>query len=129
MTSTEALQSHLTLCDELYQLTLEENRFLKQQQRVPDAALLDRKRSLLTRLDASLTRLKTGSGTPPPLRPDADRKEIIEKARSKILQILHLDRENEQLLLRYSLGARPKATVPAPAAAPSRLQRLYERHS
>ena len=129
MTSTEALQSHLTLCDELYQLALEENRFLKQQQRVPDAALLDRKRALLTRLDASLNTLKTGAETPPPLRAEPGRKEIIEKARGKILQILHLDRENEQLLLRYSLGARPKPPSPTPAAAPSRLQRLYERHS
>lgn len=128
MTPTEALQSHLTLCDELYQLALEENRFLKQQQRVPDADLLNRKRSLLTRLDASLTELKAGADLPAPLRPEAGRKEIIEKARGKILQILHLDRENEQLLLRYSLGARPKPVAPAPAAAPSHLQRLYERH-
>lgn len=129
MTSTEALQSHLTLCDELYQLALEENRFLKQQQRVPETALLDRKRALLTRLDASLNILKAGSETPPPLRSEPGRKEIIEKAKGKILQILHLDRENEQLLLRYSLGARPKATAPTVLAAPSRLQRLYERHS
>lgn len=129
MTPTETLQSHLTLCDELYQLALEENRFLKQQQRVPDADLLDRKRALLVRLDASLTELKAGAATPPPLRPDPLRKEIIEKARSKLLQILHLDRENEQLLLRFSLGARPKPATPAPSAAPSQLQRLYDRHS
>ena len=130
MTSTEALQSHLNLCDELYQLALEENRFLKQQQRVTDAALLDRKRALLTRLDASLTALKAnGSGSPAPARPDPARKEIIEKARAKILQILHLDRENEQLLLRYSLGVRPKPATPTPTAAPSHLQRLYERHA
>ena len=129
MTTTEALQSHLTLCDELYQLALEENRFLKQHQRVPDATLLDRKRALLVRLDASLTTLKAGGNAPAGTRPDPLRKEIVEKARSKLLQILHLDRENEQLLLRHSLGARPKPTVAAPAAAPSHLQRLYERHA
>jgi len=128
MTPTEALQSHLTLCDELYQLALEENRFLKQHQRVPDAALLEKKRGLLARLDASLSALKAGSTQPAPPRPDPARKDIIEKARAKILQILHLDRENEQLLLRYSLGARPKPAAPAPVAAPSQLQRLYERH-
>ncbi len=130
MTPTEALQSHLNLCDELYQLALEENRFLKQQQRVPDAALLDRKRALLGRLDTSLQALKSGGETPPPLRPDSARKEIVEKARSKILQILHLDRENEQLLLRYSLGSRvaPVANLPAASPPPSHLQRLYERH-
>lgn len=129
MTATEALQSHLSLCDELYQLTLEENRFLKQQQRVTDPALLDRKRSLLARLDASLATLKSGGDEPATRRPDPARKEIVEKARAKLLQILHLDRENEQLLLRFSLGVRPpKPTVAAPAAAPSRLQRLYDHH-
>jgi hypothetical protein len=129
MTPTPVLQSHLALCDDLYQLALEENRFLKQQQRVPDASILDRKRELLTQLDASLAAIKAGSATPPPLRPDPARKEVIEKARAKLLQILHLDRENEQLLLRYSLGSRPKLATPAPAAAPSQLQRIYERHS
>lgn len=141
MTSTEALQTHLTLCDELHQLALEENRFLKQNQRPPDAALLDRKRTLLARLDASLAALKgtpnsAGSAASAPQRPDPARKEIIEKARAKILQILHLDRENEQLLLRYSLSFRPRASPPDPAAAPtvvtappSHVQRLYDRHA
>jgi hypothetical protein len=137
MTTTEALQKHLTLCDELHQLVLEENRFLKQQQRVPDAALLDRKRSLLSRLDESLASVKAGnaasSATPEAARPiqrDPARREIIEKSRAKLLQILHLDRENEQLLLRHSLGVRPArpAAPTAPAAAPSQLQRLYDRH-
>ena len=128
MTPTEALQNHLSLCDEVHQLALEENRFLKQHQRPPDAALLDRKRGLLTRLDESLAAIKSGAAATPPGRPDPARKEIIEKSRAKILQILHLDRENEQLLLRYSLGARP--TAPATAAPHvSQVQRIYDRHS
>jgi hypothetical protein len=127
MTSTEALQNHLLLCDEVHQLALEENRFLKQHQRPPDDALLQRKRGLLARLDESLTALKTGSAAPNQ-RPDRTRKEIVEKARAKILQILHLDRENEQLLLRHSLGARP--AVPTVSAPPvSQIQRLYDRHA
>ncbi|PTY05089.1 hypothetical protein DB347_16545 [Opitutaceae bacterium EW11] len=128
MTPTDALQSHLSLCDELYQLALEENRFLKQNQRVPDAALLDRKRALLARLDTSLAALKQISASPAPARPDPVRKEVIEKARAKILQVLHIDRENEQLLLRYSLGVRPKPAAPPAAAPVSQLQRLYDRH-
>ncbi|MFT3783364.1 MAG: hypothetical protein QM790_15240 [Nibricoccus sp.] len=127
---TEALKNHLSLCDEIHQLALEENRFLKQHQRTPDAALLDRKRALLAKLDASLTELKSSGASTPPGRPDPERKEIIEKARAKILQILHLDRENEQLLLRHSLGTRPIApATPPPAPSVSHLQRLYERHS
>lgn len=128
MTPTEALQNHLSLCDEVHQLALEENRFLKQHQRPPETALLDRKRSLLTRLDESLTALKTNAAVPTSGRPDPARKEIIEKARAKILQILHLDRENEQLLLRYSLSARP-APPPIPVVPHvSQVQRLYDRH-
>lgn len=144
MTPTEALRRHLALCDELHQLALEENRFLKQNQRVPDSPLLDKKRALLVRLDESLASLKSGNAAHPPAstaapspapRADPARAEIIEKARAKILQILHLDRENEQLLLRYSLGARPpratpapSVSTPAPSAAPSHLQQLYDRH-
>ena len=128
MTPTEALQNHLSLCDEVHQLALEENRFLKQNQRPPDAALLDRKRGLLVRLDESLTAIKSGTAAAPAGRPDPMRKEIIEKARAKILQILHLDRENEQLLLRYSLGARP-STPAAPAPPASQVQRIYDRHA
>lgn len=125
---TEVLKNHLALCDDVYQLALEENRFLKQNQRPPEAALLDRKRDLLARLDESLAAIKGGAAAPAPGRADPARKETIEKARAKILQILHLDRENEQLLLRYSLGARPAAPTAPQAPAVSHVQRLYERH-
>lgn len=127
MTPTEALQNHLALCDELYQLALEENRFLKQQQRTPDAPLLDRKRALLARLDESLSALKA---TPQPSTGSPDRKTIVEKARGRILQILHLDKENEQLLLRYSLGMRPAQAVAVapPPVSQNQIQRIYDRH-
>jgi len=128
MTPQEVLQHHLQLCDEVYQLTLEENRFLKQHQRTPEESLLARKRAFLTRLDDSLTALKASASVPPPGRPDVARKETIVKAREKILQILHLDRENEQLLLRYSLGVRPRPSGPTTAAPVSHVQRLYDRH-
>jgi len=127
MTPAETLQQHQQLCDELYQLALEENRFLKQNQRMPDAALLDRKRLLLGRLDASLAALKAANvaavanagGRPTPA--------AVEKARARTMQILHLDRENEQLLFRYSLGGGPRPAGATPP--PSQLQRIYERYS
>lgn len=133
---TEALKNHLNLCDEVHQLTLEENRFLKQHQRPPDAALLERKRALLGRLDESLAAIKaTAAPSPesphaPPssTRSDPERKTVIEKSRAKILQILHLDRENEQLLLRYSLGARPTPPPPAASTPISQIQKIYDRH-
>jgi phosphoglycerate dehydrogenase-like enzyme len=42
MTQLETIQEHQRLCDEIHQCVLDENRFLRQQQRAPDAALLER---------------------------------------------------------------------------------------
>ncbi|MBL9215228.1 MAG: hypothetical protein JNG83_07110 [Opitutaceae bacterium] len=124
MTPMEALQQHQQLCDELHELALSENSFLQQHRRAPDATLLERKRQLLTRLDATLQALRTAPAGGPR---SPGFKAALEKTRSRILQVLQLDRENEQLLLRYSLSpgqpAQPAAPVPA-----SMLQKIYQRH-
>ncbi|WP_415908157.1 hypothetical protein [Oleiharenicola sp. Vm1] len=126
MTPLQALQQHHQLCDELHALALEENRFLQQNQRAPEAALLERKRALLTRLDETLTALRTAegeSGNQPALRT------ALEKTRARILQVLQLEKENEQLLLRYSLTAN-RAPAPASTLLPaSMLQKIYQRHT
>jgi hypothetical protein len=127
MTPAETLQKHQQLCDELYQLALEENRFLKQNQRMPDAALLDRKRLLLGRLDASLAALKAANVSAVANAGERPTPVAVEKARARTMQILHLDRENEQLLFRYSLGGGPRPAGATPP--PSQLQRIYERYS
>ncbi|HOF10023.1 MAG TPA: hypothetical protein PLV33_08510 [Opitutaceae bacterium] len=124
MTQSEILTQHQQVCDEIHQLALEENRFLKQNQRVPDSSFMERKKGLLARLDQTLSELKAASAdTNPVNRPDP---EAVEKARARIMQILHLDRENEQLLFRYSLGAGPRPTAAKPP--PSQLQRIYHKH-
>ena len=123
MTNQETLQQHLQVCDELYQLAHEENRHLTQHRRPADAPLLDRKRRLLEQLDQSLTSLRASNA-----EGEAGRgaKVLVEKVRGRILQILQLDKENEQLLLRASLsrGVEPAAT---PAPAPALLQKIYAR--
>ncbi len=122
MTALEALQQHQSICDDLYALALEENRFLQQERRTPEAELLERKRALLARLDAALTALRS----PEPGRRGPELGAALDKARSRILQILQLDRENEQLLTRYSLSSTGGA--PPPPSAPARmLQKIYER--
>lgn len=125
MTPNEIIQQHLAICEELHQLSLEENRFLKQQQRLPDIEFQDRKKLLLARLDNSLSEIKAlniSLGEQGSTRSGVD-KPLMEKARSRIMQILHLDRENEQLLLRYSLGSAPRpAQVQPPTTV---LQRMY----
>ena len=126
MTQTEIIREHHRLCDDIHQSALEENRFLRQHQRAPGADFLERKRLMLERLDTSLTALRAlpaGSARDPELRTQ------LETTRGRILQILQLDKENEQLLLRCSLaGAR---ATPGAAAAPSvsMLQKIYSRCS
>jgi hypothetical protein len=128
MTPLEALQQHQKLCDEIYALALEENAFLQQHRRAPEPTLLDRKRTLLGRLDQTLEALRgaprSGGSS------DSTFRTALEKTRGRILQILQLDRENEQLLLRFSLaGGRTASAAAAPPPAPSLLQKIYQRHS
>jgi hypothetical protein len=126
MTQLEALHAHHTVCDELHQLALEENRFLRQHQRTPEGAFLARKRSLLEKLDQSLLALRA---IPAASARDPQARAELEKTRERILQILQLDKENEQLLLRYSLAAGRSPTVAAPAPSVSMLQKIYARCS
>ncbi len=124
---SDAIRDHQQLCDDIHQCVLEENRFLRQHQRAPDAGFLTRKRQLLERLDVSLSGLRNipaGSVRDPELR------DLLEKTRTRILQILQLDKENEQLLLRVSLNTghtAARASAPAPSVA--MLQKIYSRCS
>ena len=123
MTPDEALRQHQRICDDLYELAMEENRFLQQHRRTPEATLLERKRELLARLDDALEALRSvppGGGRDPEMRAARDR------AQSRILQILQLDRENEQLLMRFSLSRGPSPGAPAIPAG--MLQKIYGRH-
>jgi len=125
MTELETIQAHHQLCDAIHECVLDENRFLRQHQRVPDQALLERKRVLLEKLDVTLAALRTvpaGSARQPGVQAQ------LEKTRSRILQILQLDKENDQLLLRCSLaGPRPSSTANTPSG--TLLQKIYARCS
>ena len=103
MTPTEALHQHQQLCDELHQSALEENRFLRQHQRPLSSELLDRKRDLLAKLDASLAALRT---VPAGRVREPEARDLLEHTRARILQILQLDKENEQCPQYWKLSAR-----------------------
>jgi hypothetical protein len=126
MTQLETIREHHQLCDEIHQCVLEENRFLRQHQRAPDATFIERKRTLLARLDETLGALRT---VPAASARDTATREQLEKTRARILQILQLDKENEQLLLRCSLATTRPATPAAPAASVAMLQKIYSRCS
>jgi hypothetical protein len=125
MNPLPTLQQHQQLCDEIYQCVLDENRFLRQHQRVPDAALLARKRALLEQLDASLTALRA---LPAASARDKALQAGLENNRARILQILQLEKENEQLLLRCSLASSAPGAA-APQVPSSLLQKIYARCS
>ena len=117
MTLLDVLQQHLTHCDELYQLALEENRLLRQEQRPPDEAWRERKRAAAAKLDETLQQLRAIERSP-----GFKGGPVLEQARARSMQILLLDRENEQLLLRCSLGTptRPPPSLAAPRPAVTR---------
>ena len=123
MNPPDILQQHQQLCEEIHGCVLGENRFLRQYQRVPDQAMFEQKRALLKKLDASLDELRT---LPAASVRDAATQAQLEKSRTRILQILQLDKENEQLLLRYSLSSRAQIGT-APAASAAMLNRIYAR--
>ena len=125
MTPMEALQQHQQVCDELHELALAENRFLQQEQRPPDTPLLERKRSLLSRLDEALSTLRTA---PKDRTTGTSWRQSMDKTRARILQILQLERENEQLLLRFSLSG-TRLSPSAPALPTALLQKIYQRHT
>ena len=121
MNTQEAIQQHRQICDELYELALEENRFLQQNRRLPDAELTERKRAALGRLDCALSALQTAA---PESARDPHRRSALEKTQARIMQILQIDRENEQLLVRYSLS-RGASSQAAPET--TALQRIYSK--
>ena len=113
MSLPDLLARHLAICDDLHRLCIEENRILKNEGCPPDEAWRERKRAVAALLDQSLAALRSR-----PADPGEHGGEALEQARQRHLQILHLDRENEQLLLRCSLGApRPPAATGGVSAA------------
>lgn len=125
MNSDTLLRQHQQLCDEIHACVIEENHRLRQHQRAPDADFLARKRDLLARLDGVVEELRR---QPAAGARDADLRARLESTRARILQILQLDKENEQLLLRCSLAPSRPAGAP-PAAPASMLQKIYARVS
>ena len=120
MTIEEAIQNHRAICDDLYALAVEENRYLQEQRRPAEPALVERRRAVLKRLEEAVGALRS---MPAGGIKDPARREALEKTQARIMQILQIDRENEQLLTRYSLSR----GAPPPAAGVDRgtLQRIY----
>lgn len=121
----EVLERHQRICDDLYQLALDENQFLLEKKRPFGTDLLERRQALLDQLTGNLDALKQALAPNP--GEAREMAELKERIRQRILQILHLDRENEKLILRFSLQSRGGPVAPAPPAPPpaSNIAKLY----
>ena len=121
MSLPETLNTHSALCEEIYDLMIEENRHLRGSGQPPADALLSRKSALLGTLSFSLERLRAGLAEAVPT--SAEIRKCVQHAQKTIMKALLLDRENEQLLLKCTMQRRP--AVPAYRPAASQLQKAY----
>jgi len=100
MEPVDILKQHLALCQDVYQLLLEENTWLKVQKKVPEMQFLEKKKVIVERLEGSLSNLKKLK--PEFFSPFDDSKKLVGDSHSKLLQIFYLDRENEDLLVKLN---------------------------
>lgn len=121
----DSLYSHSSLCEEVYDFFLEENRHLRTADRAVSEELADRKRFLLKALEASLQRLQEtirrgGYKKTPILRSAAA------KAQRILLKAMLLDKENEQLLLKHALSSSRGEVQIIPKPTANQVRRRYE---
>ena len=117
------MDQHLRLCEDILAILSEENRMLRRKPAEVEDELLAQKRELLPKLDASLAGLKTLHEQSPEILPAIQEK--LKTAQNKIMRILLLDRENEQLLLKALL---PKAGSSPPKRSMESIKGIYEKH-
>jgi hypothetical protein len=99
MEPRDIIKAHFSLCEKVYDVLLEENSWLKLEKKAPELSFLDRKREIVNELDASLANLKKLK--PEFFSPFDDTKKLVSDSHAKLLQIFYLDRENEELLIKY----------------------------
>jgi hypothetical protein len=123
MNTLAALEQYSTLCDELNLYMHEENSHLRangNDQRL----LVDRKRQILSKLEDALSFLRAAG--PVKSADHAASTEVRKRVLAKVLKLLLLSRESEQLLLKNSVRTAPRMEAPQPT--PARLARAYKTH-
>lgn len=121
MNTLAALEHYNSLCDELDSFMHEENSHLRTNGS-DGSQLVDRKRGILAKVEAALNQLRAAG----PVRSaeHAASCEVRKRVMAKILKLLLLSRESEQLLLKSSLHSAPRPE--APKADPARLANAYK---
>lgn len=120
------LAAHAEICSDLYDLMLDENRFLKASGRSREEAFLNRKRAMLASLTRSLEAVREGAGHRG--SPTPELRAAMEKVQQITLKALLLDRENEQLLFKAALQPKPAAAVAPARPVASQVERTYGKY-
>ena len=122
MNTLAALEQYSTLCDELDLYMHEENSHLRASGNDQEI-LVDRKRRILAKLEDGLNFLRMAG--PVKSADHAASSEIRKRVLAKILKLLLLSRESEQLLLKNSVRSTPRVEA---TPTPARLATAYKTH-
>jgi len=121
MTTLAALEQYSALCDELDQYMNEENSRLRESGN-DQSLLVDRKREILEKLDHALVFLRQAG--PVKTADHTASAEVRKRVLAKVLKLLLLSRESEQLLLKNTVRSAPRVEILQPT--PARLATAYK---
>lgn len=110
----QILREHIRLCSDMHELFIEEGRIMRTTGSPPDEAFLKKKEDYLPVLEKGLEFLQRINEEPTSFPRGLD--SLVEEARSKVMKLMMLDRENERLLLKTSLPPKMKQVFGRAAA-------------
>ena len=117
--------SHSLLCEEVYNLLLEENRVLRGSGGIPAGEVFDKKRMLLSALEGSLATMRQSARSAKVPKTPA-LKAVATKAQRVLLKAMLLDKENEQLLLKHALSSSGGDLQIIPKPTARQVRKRYE---
>lgn len=121
----DLIYSHSTLCEEVYNMLLDENRILRGAGMLEESGVLDKKRMLLKALDDSLQEMRQAAKASPAAKTTALRS-VAAKAQRVLLKAMLLDKENEQLLLKHALSSSSGNVQIIPKPTAKQVRKRYE---
>ena len=121
----DLIWSHATLCEEVYNLLLDENRILRGSGELEASGVLVKKRMLLNALDNSLQEMRQAAGAAKVAKTPALRS-VATKAQRVLLKAMLLDKENEQLLFKHALSSSSGEVQIIPKPTAKQVKKRYE---
>jgi hypothetical protein len=118
------LKEHIRLCSDLHDLFIEEGKIMRSTGTAPDEEFLNKKQGFLPALDKGLELLQRINEDPTAF--DRSVAPLVEEARSQVMKLMMLDRENERLLLKTSLP--PKMKEAYGKAAAGQVAKAYSKY-